>query len=105
MFETESDIVRELDKGMHVWFAGDDGEGFREIADMDYWTPEHGSHEASYGPGRWTTIRYTDGHTDNRPVHGTYEVWKSGPRPVFGLTPSERERIAEDAAWREFGAR
>jgi len=105
MAETEATIVRELDKGMFVWFAGDDGEGFREIVDMDYWTPEHGSHEASYGSGRWTTIRYADGHVENRPVVGTYEIWKSGCRPAFGLTPYERECRAEDAAWREFGAR
>lgn len=81
--ETYADIVPEIKPGMWVWFSDTNEEGFREARTVEPWTPE--PHTFNYDLAReWVTITYTDGHVEDRPRHGTHEIWKSGPRPEAG---------------------
>ncbi len=82
MPETEADIVRELRKGMYVWFADDSGEGFREVADVQPWTAAHNTWNRDTADA-WVTVTYTDGYIHDVP-RGSHEIWKSGPRPMVG---------------------
>ncbi len=80
MPETEVDIVGELKPGMWVWFADDNGEGFRKAWTIFAWHPAPCS--AQYDLAReWVTITFVDGHFQDRPRYGTHEIWKSGPCP------------------------
>lgn len=86
MTETRADIVPELKPGMHVWFAADGVEGFREVATLHNWQPKPYTYNWDLARD-WVTVTYTDGHTEDRPRFGSHEIWQSGPRPAVRSTP------------------